>query len=116
MTMLTKQQILESVDTKTAVVDVPEWGGSVTIATMTGFARDRFEASVMGKNGGVNTSNLRAKLVAACVVDEKGKLMFTEEDIIKLGNKSSTALDKIFEAAQKLNRIGDKEIDELAKK
>lgn len=115
MAILSKNDILEQKDTKTKTIHIPEWDGDVIISTMTGFARDRFEASVIGKNGGMNTQNIRAKLVAACVVDEKNNLIFTEDDIIKLGKKSCTALDKIFTQAQELNCLLDKDIEELAK-
>ena len=82
---------------------------------MSGFARDRFESSLVGTGGGANMQNIRAKLVAASVVDEDGELMFSNNDIIKLGKKSSVALDKVFSAAQELNKITDSEVDELAK-
>ena len=41
--------------------------------------------------------------------------MFTEKDVVKLGKKSSAALDRIFSAAQKLNRISDDDVEDLAK-
>ncbi len=112
---LSKQQILDAADTKTEEVEVPEWGGSVRIQTMTGFARDAFESSITGKNGAVNTTNMRAKLVAACLVDDDGELMFAEKDVAKLGKKSAAALERVFAAAQKLNRISDGDVEELAK-
>lgn len=113
--LLKKEDILSKDDSTFKDVNVPEWGGTVRIATMSGFARDRFEASVLGKNGGVNHVNIRAKLVASCLVDEKGVLLFNEKDIVALGKKSAKALDMIFAKAQSLNGIGDTEIDELAK-
>jgi hypothetical protein len=115
MVRLTKQQILDVTDTKTIEVEVEEWGGTVLVSTMSGSAKDRFDASVMGKNGGVNIVNIRAKLVAACLVDDEGNLLFSEADINKLGKKSCTALDKVFAAAQKLNGIGNEEIENMAK-
>lgn len=115
MAILSKDDILKIKDSRSQKVDVPEWGGEVIVSTMSGFARDQFEASILGKNGGMNTVNLRAKLVAACCVDEQGELLFKESDVIKLGKKSCTALDKIFEAAQKLNGIGEQEMEDLAK-
>ena len=113
--LLTKDDILKASDSKTVVVDVPEWGGSVTVSTMSGFARDQFEGSLLGKNGGTNTANIRAKLAAATLVDDKGNLMFSEKDVVALGKKSAPALDRIFEASQKLNRISDGDVEDLAK-
>ncbi len=116
---LSKQQILDAADTKTERVHVPEWAtdgdDEVLIQTMTGYARDAFESSITGKNGGVNTTNIRAKLVAACLVDDDGELMFAEKDVAKLGKKSAAALERVFAAAQKLNRISDGDVEELAK-
>jgi hypothetical protein len=114
MSLLSKDEILKSQDSKFVELEVPEWGGSVRLATMSGFARDRFETSVVGKNN-MNTSNIRAKFVAACLVDENGNLLFNESEIEALGKKSSVALDKVFGAAQKLNGIGQTEVEELAK-
>jgi len=114
MVILTKNDILKADDTQTVTVSVPEWGGDVIISSMTGFARDQFEASLVGKNGGQNISNIRAKLAAATIVDEKGNLMFSEKDLAKLGSKSAAALDRVFEAAQKLNRITEQDVEDLA--
>lgn len=115
MAILSKEQILAADDNKTQVVEVPEWGGEVIIGTMSGYARDRFESSVMGRNGGMNMQNIRAKLVAATVIDEDGNLVFNEKDIASLGRKSCAALDRVFAAAQKLNAIADEDIEDLAK-
>jgi len=114
MAILNKDDILDSIDSKTITLEVPEWGGQVLVSTMSGFARDRFEASMVGKQGGANLVNIRAKLAAATLVDEDGKLMFSESDIEKLGKKSCAALDRVFEASQKLNRLFDADIEDLA--
>jgi len=115
MILLTKDQILTQDDLKSEIVSVPEWGGDVRVCTMSGFSRDRFEADIIGKNGGVNTSNIRAKLAAATITDENGKLLFDEADIAKLGHKSCAALDRVFAAAQRLNMITSKDVEGLAK-
>lgn len=113
--MLTKEQILNSDDMTVQEIPCPEWGGVVKIQAMSGFARDRFESSIVGKNGGTDLVNIRAKLAAASIVDENGELMFSEKDVQKLGKKSAAALQRIFNAAQKLNHISDDDVEELAK-
>lgn len=112
---LTRDEILKAQDQRTVVVDVPEWGGQVIVSTMTGFSRDAFEHSCVGKNGGTNMKNIRARLCAATIVDENGSLQFTEDDIIKLGNKSGAALARVFEAASKLNALSQGDVEQLAK-
>lgn len=115
MTLLNKKDILTANDLKTEVVAVPEWGGDVIVTTMSAFSRDQFESSIVGKNGGANTINIRAKLAAATIVDEAGELLFSEKDIAPLGKKSGAALDRIFAVAQKLSRISNDDVEELAK-
>lgn len=115
MALLSKDDILNSQDTLTKRVNVPEWGGEVIIRVMSGYVRDKYEESCIGKNGGTNLANVRAKMVAASLVDEEGKLLFSESDVIKLGKKSSKALDRIFIECQKLNSYSDSDVEELAK-
>lgn len=115
MTLLTREQIFEAKDIKSELVTVPEWGGDVYVTELSGSARDQFEGSLVGKNGGTNLTNVRAKLVAASVTDKDGNLLFTDKDVARLGKKSGKALDRIYEAAQRLSKITDDEVEELAK-
>ena len=110
--MLTREQILAASDLKRETVNVPEWGGSVIVSTMTGLDRDAFEASVI-QDGQPNMRNVRSKLVAACVVDEAGSRLFSMADVDALGSKSSGALDRVAVVAQRLNRLGDAQLEEL---
>lgn len=116
---LSKKDILAAVDVKTEPVEVPEWGGSVFVRTMTGADRDGFESSmiVVQPDGTrkADMSNLRAKLVALTTVDEDGNRLFEVSDIDALSAKSSTALDRVFNASQKLNGLGFWAVDESAK-
>jgi hypothetical protein len=110
--MLTRDQILSTDDLKRELVEVPEWGGSVYVAMMSGGARDAWESSLMGKNGKVDMEDVRAKLAAACIVDESGVRLFTASDVAALSKRSSVALDRVVTVARRLNRLGEKEIEE----
>lgn len=115
--MLTKDQILNANDLPTKVIPISEWGIDVIIKTMTGTERDAWEASLVkgkGKNTRIDATNVRAKLCVCVLVDEKGNRLFSDNDAFALGRKSSAALDKVFEIAQKLNGISDEDIEELA--
>ncbi len=115
---LTRELIQDVRDLETIGVDVPEWGGFVTVSTLTGTARDHYESSIIKVvNGTAQTDmlNIRAKLVCACCVDEDGEQLFSDDDITWLGHKSSAALERIFAAAQKLNAVTDEDIEDLAK-
>ena len=108
--MLTKDQIFEASDLKTQTVNVPEWGGSVAVRSMTGADRDAFEDSMItvlpDGTRAPNMTNMRAKLIALTVVDEAGNRLFEAADFDRLACKSASALERVFAAAQALNGLG----------
>ena len=106
MGLLSKSEILSAHDLKTEDVSVPEWGGDVRVRTITGSERDAFEGGLVGEGGQRNLSNLRARLLSLAIVDENGSRLFSENDAAILGGKSSAALDRLFDVAQRLNGIG----------
>ena len=115
--LLNKEQIKNVSDLETLDVEVPEWGGTVRLKSLTGAERDRFEAGVVqgqGRNTTVNMQNLRAKLVAQSAIGEDGKPLFTEEDVKWLGEKSAKALNRLFNAAQSLSGLSESDVKELA--
>lgn len=117
MAILSRDEILTANDRKTEIVPVPEWGGEVIVRSMSGFERDAFEASVaQSKNGKqtTNLSNIRARLVAKCVVDEQNRPLFvTKDDVLALGEMSAAALDRVFAVCQELNGMTKKDVEDL---
>lgn len=109
--MLDRNSILNANDARTERIPVPEWDGEVCIRAMSGRQRDQFEQRARGQD----LTNIRAFVVCLCACDESGKRLFTDSDVEALGDKNAAALDKIFWAALKLNRIGSGDIDELKK-
>lgn len=115
---LSRDAILGADDLEYEELDVPEWGGTVRVRSLSGAERDAYEASMRlqrGKEFIANMANIRAKLVAKCVVDENGERIFTDNDAPALGEKSASALDRIFEVAARLSRISDEDVEELGK-
>lgn len=117
MSLLTKDAILKADDLTFEDVAVPEWGGTVRVRMLTGAERDAFEDSVVsrkGKNVKTNLSNIRARLVALCLVDANNNRLFEDTDVRALGKKSAAALDRVFSKAQELNGLTEKDVEELA--
>jgi len=116
--ILDRLTILGAEDIASETVPVPEWGGSVIVRGMTGALRDKFERSmveIQGKNYSTNYNNFRARLVSFSIVDSEGKLLFRPSDVDALGEKSATALGRVFDVAQRLSGMGDDDIEELTK-
>jgi len=112
--MLNKEQILAVHDLVTESVEVPEWLGCVLVRALNGTDRDAFEQSIIdGKK--TNLKNIRARLCALCMVDDDGKRLFSDADVNALGQKSASALDRVFRVAQKLNGLSPDDVKELEK-
>lgn len=116
MALLTKEQIWAADDLTWEDVSVPEWGGDVRVKTLTGAERDQYEAESVKMEGNRRkmTGNLRARLVALTAINEDGTPMFTRGDVMKLGQKSAAALERVFEVAAKLNGMTEEDMDDLA--
>ena len=122
--LLSKAQILEIDDIRFEEVFVPQWNGTVRVKVMTGTERDSYETSLYefkpgdGNKQGqlkLNREDMRAKLLARVIVDEKNKRLFTDADIRALGAKSADALDVLFEVAQRLNGLAKGDLEKAEK-
>ncbi|MBA7515234.1 hypothetical protein ES705_07273 [subsurface metagenome] len=118
---LTREEILAVEDFQIEKVDVPEWGGHVFVRSLTGHQRDAIEAATLSYRstgtkmelGQMKLEGLRARLCAATICDEDGKTLFTESDMKALGEKSASALDRVFGVAQRISGILRGDVDEL---
>ena len=110
MSNLTRDDILGAKDSKTINVAVPEWGGSVCVGTITGSQRDSFESAMAGGK----MVNIRARMVSLACRDDKGKPMFTEKDVVALGQKNAAALDRVFTAALKHNAFSADDVEDIS--
>lgn len=123
MHVATREEILAASDHRTERVPVPEWGEDtvVIVRSLSGTDRDRLEgAGIIWEkmpNGtlgiaGYQTAGTRARLVAAALCDEDGRLLFTEADVAALGEKDSAPLDRVADVATRLSGMTPKAIEE----
>lgn len=112
--MLTRDEMLRAEDLQAELVKVPEWGGEVKVRGLTATERDVFDQSIVSEDER-DLTNIRARLTILCVVDDDGGRVFTNEDAALLGEKSGAAVDRLFEAAQRLSGMRNRDIEELAK-
>ena len=115
MAALTKAQILQADDLGCERVEIPEWNGHAYVRVLSGAERDAWEESILGDDDKVSIKNIRAKFAIAVLCDGKGQPMFTDADAEPLGKKSAAALDRVFDAGRKLNRLRAEDVEELAK-
>jgi len=118
MATLSRKGILEADDLPSREVEVPEWGGTVLVRGLTGAQRDAFDLKFLNwKEKDQSTlENIRATLVAWCIVDSDGKRLFNDtSDVKRLASKSALALERVFDAARDLSGLSNEDVEELAK-
>lgn len=119
MGYLSAEQILDAADLPFEDVNVPEWGGTVRVRGMSGTDRDRFEAQMLSKDmqsvsKDTALERYRARLAAACLVDEQGRRMFrSDAEVKRLGEKSAQALQRVVDVASRLSGLTQADQDEL---
>ena len=85
---------------------------SVFLKPLTSRDRDNFEASVVGVDGHRDLHNLRARLVAKCLVDEEGKPIGSEDEI---GDLSAQFVGAVFDKVRELNGMDADDVEEAGK-
>lgn len=104
---LSRDQILAIKDWRAIEVEVPEWGGSVWVRTMSVLDQEAYMSQVSQQSAAKDVRGLQVGLAAKTVCDEQGTLLFRAEDLDALSLKSPAALARIVAAAYDLNLIND---------
>lgn len=122
---LTAEQLRAPGELPSAAVIVEEWGGTVRVRRLTAIERDRYdlETGEVLKKGGEAAQNIRARLVAHCLIGEDGKQLFLTQPngkpaeidpaaIRDLGHKDGRGLARVYRIAADLNGLTDEAEDE----
>lgn len=121
--LLSAEQILAADDLKPEFVPTPEWHADpeagVLVRGLTGEERDGWEKENFNFANSGKTEftgkNMRARLCARCICDEKGKALFSSGQITALGRKSAAPLDRIYDKAVELSGIRAQDQEEAEK-
>jgi len=120
--VLGRTGLLKKEELQKQLVDLGK-GESVYVRQMTGRERDQFEQSMLKKvnNKGVteyeaSMKDFRAKLAVNTCCDAKGKNIFEPTDYDQLSqNMSAARLERIVNVAQELNKISEKDKEDIVK-
>jgi hypothetical protein len=103
--MTLRDQILSAADRPTRAVEVPEWGCTVHVRTMSAADRERIET-------GGDKDRWRERLLAACLTDDQGAPIFTPADAAALSEKSGPVIVRLARVAIDLNAIGEDQVEQ----
>lgn len=109
--LLTREAVLSAKDVATEDVEVPAWGGKIRVRSMTVAEQNEFARRASSQE----KTSVGAWLVAALAVDENGGQLFTTEDVAALEKKNAKAVAAVVEAILKVNKIGEKEVNDAEK-
>ncbi len=113
LAVLDAAAILGASDIRVEALDVPEWGGRVYIRTWSAADREAFETAVVDAGGKLSAGRFRATVCQLSVADAGGNLLFTPEQIPDLARRSAAAIQRVFQAADKLNTVTAAAQDDL---
>jgi len=111
--MLTKEQLLAAVATRTEDTSVNGLDGTLRIRVMSGYDRDAFQKVVQDQ--GLTDSVYFSALVAATVVNEDGTPMFAPDEVDVLRKSHAELVRKIGLECQRINGLGQKAVEDAEK-
>jgi len=115
---LTREALLKPLPVDIEEVPIPEMGGSVWVKGMTVRERNIFERqfqSLKGERLQKRMSEIRQRMLVACVCDEKGEPMLTKHDIDEIGKQRADIVERLVTVAQRVCGWSDQDVDEMAK-
>lgn len=118
--VLNKQDILQARDVVKEMLEVPEWGGTIYIRSISAAERGLIEegAARFKESKGKNDTFARTftvKMVSMSVCDENGQRLFEDKDIALLQQKNAAVISRIAEVAQRLSGFSKQDLEELEK-
>lgn len=115
--LVTKKDFLKINPLKEEFVSLEEFGynGGWMVREMTGKTRDQYDSWVMANQEEKNWKEMRARVVIATVVDEKGQLMFEDIDIPDLLKHSGALLTKVASVGIRLSGLDSRSVEDRAK-
>ncbi|MDE1139586.1 MAG: hypothetical protein PW999_07995 [Paraburkholderia tropica] len=111
--MLTKEQLLEQLKTRSEEVKVAGLSDSIRVRVMSGYDRDAFQKVLQSE--GITDSAYFGALVATCVMNEDGTPMFTESEVETLRASHAELVRSIGLAVQRVNGLGKAAEESAAK-
>lgn len=118
--VLGRDAILAALDIVYEYVDTPEWGGRVRVRSLTGSERDQYDADMYAANQATRAQgrgpsvpvDFRLRRVAKAIVDDDGKRVFSDKDVVALGQKNALVIDRIDDVVVRLSGMGATSVQE----
>lgn len=95
--------ILAAKDRTTEAVEMPEWGVTVFVRTLSAAEYETYMQQIVEKKVGFSAREL---LISLTVCDESGKLVFTQEgDLKAISEKNEKSVQRLYEECYRINKL-----------
>jgi hypothetical protein len=115
---ITRETLLKPLPVDIEEVSIPEMGGSVWIKGMTVRERNMFERQFQSQKGErlqKRMSEIRQRMLVACVCNKKGEPLLTKHDIEEIGKQRADIVERLVTVAQRVCGWSDADVDDMAK-
>ncbi len=113
--MSLRDKIFSSDDITKELVDVPEWGVSVEIRSMTALERAKLMEGATINGDKVNVGLMYAlTVIATCYDPESGLPIFTENDKEAILSKNGSVIERLATKAMGNSGLTEKAVDEAS--
>ena len=110
---MTGKDILELDDRQYEDVEVPEWHRAIRIRSLSLGDRLRVEALTPAGASGDVWLLFQTTVVQLSATNGDGNLLFTADDVPALADKNPLAINRIFWAAIRINKMRAEDVEEL---
>lgn len=110
---ITKDDILNAKDIDIIEENVKEWGGTIRMKVMS--ARERQILQRKFKGDEIPVDLMEDLLSRIILKPDSNELMFTPDDIVRLAEKSSLVIGRLFQKAAEINGLTAQSVEELRK-
>jgi hypothetical protein len=108
--------IMSAKDTHSETVEIPEWGVTVEVRSMSGAARAVLMQDAVQSGGQIDMGRVYPDLIIqTCFDPETGEAVFESTDRDLIMSKNGAILDRLAEVATRLSGFNEKAVDEAGK-
>lgn len=110
-----RERILAAPDIQQERLEIPEWGETVLVRSLSGLEREALNTLVYEARRSNKPVPIFAAVAAFSMVDEDGRRVFSDHDIGELAKHSSGALERFYDWQVKHSGIGDRAVEDAIK-
>lgn len=111
-----REKILASQDIQQETIEVPEWGCSLLVKSMTGKERSFLFTTAIDSKGKLDFEKAYPIILIASVFDpETGEKVFGAADMDVLNSKNAAAMERVAKVAMRLSGLDSESVAKAEK-